>query len=1035
MIRLTGGVCGIAALAAAFAAACAAAEARGGALEDGFRAPPHEAKPHTWWHWMNGNVTKEGITADLEAIAEAGLGGVQLFDAGCEIPPGPVAFNTPAWTEHVQFAAREARRLGLEIVVPNCSGWSSSGGPWNPASNSMKRVVFTRTVVRPGETFRGVPPRPKDPHGFYEDIAVLAVPQVGADAALLRTGETRELDAQAATNVFTFALERPFEATALAVGVRLPGWAGQNKADVTVEVSDDGVVWRRADALVLPLAIDSIVIDTVQHLPLAQPVKAARWRVTVAPHLPGYMKTARLYALALENRAVVPGLDGKMFALRDQNPYPTHASLGPALAPGAAMDLTDRMAADGALAWTAPAGGGDWTILRLGYAANGRKNHPASRFGCGFECDKLSRRALDFHFEAYVGKLCRALGDLAGDHPSGLVGTLVDSYEIGCQNWTQGFEEEFRRRAGYSIRPFLPVLAGFVVKDAATSEKFLADYRQTISELFSENYAGALQAKCRQHGLKFSLEPYGNCPADDFEYGYFCDVPMSEFWVGEKDGLGTGNCRIAASIGHVWGKEAVGAEAFTAGPGPISGKWQNDPYRIKVQGDRAFCEGINRLIFHRFTHQPWGRDTKYLPGMTMGQWGTHFDRTNTWWPFAKGLFLYQARCQWLLRSGTFVADAAIYLGDKIPSTITPYDTRYVPDGWDCDAVNTRAVKALKVKDGRIVAPGGVRYRLLVTPDEPLTRPDAIAAVDAVRRAGGRVCRFSELKANLPEIDFAYSGTTADVKYVHREYVDGTEGYFVSYPDREKGATVELSLRAGGKTPEFWDAATGEIVRARDWREENGRTKVTWRAAPGGSVFVMLRPGSTAPVERVGREVRARELTGPWTLRLPSGKSRALERLLSWPEIDDPDFRYFSGAATYVWEEKTPRDAAAGRRTVLDLGAVKNLAVVTVNGRTFPALWKPPFRVDVTDALAADGPQRFEVKVVNLWPNRLIGDDFLPEDCEWKPGGGIKELPAWVKEGRPSPAGRSTFTTWKHWRKTDPLLPSGLLGPVRLVAEE
>ena len=1009
-------------------------------LEEEFLNPPREARPQTWWHWMNGNVSREGITADLEAIAEAGLGGVHLFDAGCEIPPGPVAFNTPAWDEHIRFACAEARRLGLEVIIPNCSGWSSSGGPWNAASNSMKIVTTSETSVKGGTTFRGTLPLPKNTNGFYGDIAVMAIPDVGAERVLTKAGEKLTVDAHdPSNNAFEFALDAPFNATALAVQIQPSGWIGQHRAFVTVETSEDGKSWAKGGEIVLPLAIDSIIITSVQNIPFEKPLTARHWRLSFAPQqIPGSIKTCTIGKLALLNRAVIPGFEGKTFVLRDQKPYPAYPSIGPAVAKDAIVDLSTQVKADGSLEWSAPSGK-DWKLLRIGYKSNGKKNHPASRFGCGFEVDKLSRTALDFHFESYVGKLCRSLGDLAGDHGSGLTGTLVDSYEIGCQNWTQGFEREFEKRAGYSIRPFLPVLVGYVVGDAPETEKFLDDFRRVIAALFCENYPGALQAKCRQYGLKFYLEPYGNCPADDLEYGYFCDVPMSEFWCGEKNNRGTGVTRMVASMAHVFGKPVVGAEAFTAAPGPWGGKWQSDLWSMKTQGDLAYCEGVNKLIYHRFAHQPWPKGSRYLPGMTMGQWGMHFDRTNTWWPYVGELIRYQARCQYLLTAGRFVADAAVYLGDQMPCTLTPYDDRLVPEGLNCDAINLRGIRSLKVKDGQLVTPGGIRYRLLALPEAPLKRPEAIAAVEAVRQAGGLVCKRSEMKLHLPPVDFSYSGTTDDVKYIHREYADGTDGYFVAYADRTQPAELKLSFRMTGKVPEFWKPATGEIVRAADWHEENGRTVVTWRADPGDSVFVMFRPKSEADVERVEKVEGAEKVEGTWTLTLPNGKSAKLDKLVSWTELDDPDFKYFSGTATYDLRGLSEGlRARENERVYLNLGEVKNLAEVTVNGKTYPVLWKPPFRLDITSSLTPNTqsltpkPLSISVKVTNLWPNRLIGDDFKPEDCEWKSArGGIKEIPQWVKAGKPSPSGRTTFTTWKHWTKEDQLLPAGILGPVRL----
>ena len=1021
-------------------------------LQSNFSAPPASAKPHTWWHWMNGNVSKEGITADLESIAEAGLGGVQLFDAGCEIPPGPVAFNTPAWDEHVKFAAAEARRLGLEIVVPNCSGWSSSGGPWIAASNAMKVVVTSETSVKAGESFRGKLPEAKNTNGFYRDIAVLAIPDVGTRAELLKEGESKALDPKDATrNVLSFGLPQPFEATALEIALKPSAWIGQHRAFVTVETSPDGAAWTKADEIVVPMAIDSIIVSGVQRIPFAKPIASAHWRLTIAPQrMPGNMKEVALNDLALLNRAVIPGFEGKTFVLRDETPYPTNPSIGPAVPKDAAVDLTAKMAADGEIAWTAPAGATGWKILRIGYACNGKKNHPASRFGCGYEVDKLSKTALAFHFESYIGKLCRTLGDLAGDHASGLVGTLVDSYEIGCQNWTEGLAESFKARAGYDLTPFLPVLCGYVIGTAEETEKFLDDFRRVIASLFCENYPGALQENCRKYGLKFSLEPYGNAPVDNFDYGYFCDIPMSEFWVGEKNNRGTGVSPHVSSMAHVYGKPICGAEAFTAAPGATGGRWLSDPWSLKTQGDIAFCDGVNRLIFHRFAHQPWGKDQSYLPGMTMGKWGTHFDRTNTWWPYAKPFFTYLSRCQYLLQEGRPVADAAVFLGEKMPQTVVPYDVKYLPEGWKYDVVNARGAALITGKD----------HPLLFLRDT-LKRPESLAAVEKAKAAGVKVAMLADAAKLLPPPDFTCAGTTDLVSFIHRAYADGAEGYFVAYANREVPAKLELSFRVTGSTPEFWHPDTGLIERPAKWREAEGRTLVTWQAVPGDSVFVMFAPKGKEQAsknERVEADDLSRaeevDLEGEWELALPGGKRKAIGEFVSWTQLDDPDFKYFSGTATYRLSEGSVKITGYADRVWLDLGNVRNLAEVKVNGKRFPILWKPPFRVDVTKALSFEMAMQstepgavveqtasldVEIKVTNLWPNRLIGDDFKAEDCEWKGArGGIVEIPEWVKKGEKSPTGRTTFTTWKHWTKDDKLLDSGILGPVSvrvLAAEE
>ena len=1144
---------------------------------------------------MNGNVTKEGITADLEAMHALGLGGVQIFDAGCNIPAGAVDFNSPAWFDVIRHAAAEARRLGMEICLPNCSGWSSSGGPWNSATNAMKWVVSTETPVKGGTTFTGRLRQPEDKYGFYEDIAVFAVKASGPAIRTVRNEEANQLAA-----------------------------SRQGLVDVAA------LTFRNRG-----------------------PERGAR--------------TAKVTTTVL-------GADDR-------------------------VDLTRQMAADGSLTWTAPAGA-DWRILRIGYAANGRCNHPASDHGRGFEVDKLSAAAMDHHFEAYVAKLCQYLGPLAGHVPSGLNNILVDSYEVGSQNWTQGFAQTFEKRKGYSILPYMPVFAGYIVGSVEETTRVLWDFRRVVADLFAENYAAALAKKCHEYGLQLSLEAYGNGPHDDLQYGRWADVPMAEFWSQTKRGSfagNAGNAKQPASLAHVWGRTYVATESFTANP-VNGGCWTTTPFAIKAQGDEVYAKGVNRIIYHRFTHQPWAGD-QYLPGMTMGKWGMHLDRTQTWWDDGKAWIAYQTRCQYLLQQGTFVADALFWCGEDAPNVGS---VGSLPQGYDWDWCDTDALRALTVADGRLVAPGGTTYRFLVLPSVDMT-PEALKVLTKLADAGATLvgprkpvkspgfagypacdqdvqtladrlwakpnvlaCTPAEALAKLqmpadaicrePELRGRFSA-------IHRR-VDDAELYFVALRN-PTSTTFTVSFRQQGRVPELWDAETGAIGPAPLWREADGRTEVTLAFKPSGSSFVVFRrpaagdhavavdaqvlrhpepavpavkhtlvitkaeygyypeahrngmvnvtdlvaaairsagqikvsnqtlggdpcanvpkslsveyvadgqtrtenvkeftffkapkhariawawygdldpawrPGErkvldiTAkvqaavkdgtlkvvvdnalagkdPIYRQVKEAhvdyvydgRARSVVVPehrtlvlpadkpevldgvpdyevasdgaqgirlqaWqpltaTVRLASGATRTLRaapaapvrvtgpwdvsfqekrgapakavfpELISWPAHAEPGIKYFSGSAVYQKELAVTRPAD-GARVILDLGDVKNFATVTVNGRTYPALWKPPFRVDITDALT-DRPAALAVKVTNLWPNRLIGDEQLPDDCEWKKadyGEAIVDIPAWVKAGKPSPTGRITFTTWKHWHKTDELLPSGLLGPVIL----
>lgn len=1068
-------------------------------LEEGFVAPPNSAKPHTWYHMMNGNVTKEGITYDFEAIAKAGIGGVQMFDAGCAIPPGPLKFNSDAWFDMFAHAHKEAKRLGLEICIPNCSGWSSSGGPWNPPANGMKRVVFTETQTKGPARFAGVLPRTKNDHGFYEDIAVLAYPTPKNGAAI----------------------------------ADLPAKMFAKRGNVARTVAK--------------AAADSVV----------------------------------------DRDAVV--------------------------------DLTARMKRDGSLDWNVPAG--DWTLLRIGYICNGRCNHPASEKGRGLEVDKLSASAMDYHFGQYVARLCKTLGIEPGRiAETGFNNILVDSYEVGVQNWTQGFDKTFEKRMGYPLTRYLPVFAGRVVGSVEESERFLEDFRRVVADLFAENYAGRLTDLCHKYGLLCSIEPYGNCPADDLQYGQTTDVPMAEFWSKAARGpharTDVGNSRLAATLAHVWGRRYAATESFTATP-VRGGRWQTTPYSIKSQGDRVFAAGINRIIYHRFVHQPWPGD-KYLPGMTMGRWGMHLDRTQTWWPLAGDWFRYQTRCQWMLQEGTFAADVLFWCGEAVPLGGT---STKLPAGYDYDYCATEALMKLKVVDGRVVAPGGVSYALLSLPKTDTMTVAALNKIGELIDAGAKVCGVSrpvrapglrgwprsdeEVKALAAKVwakgvieksaaeAIVALGIAPDFKsengvvWIHRRS-KSADWYFVAR-DNAVNVSFEASFRQTGRTPEIWDAETGAISDAKVWREENGRTVVTLDFTPSGSAFVVFRrpavqshlvavkaadvkyrpdPVRTAkrhtlvikkaeygvfdpkknlparptvfdvtaklaslvrdgkidvavnnalagldPLFLNAKQLRATyvfdgeefsmmffenerftlpagepaplpppvwnwngsgvvawqpmkmdftwnsgsrgektfnppasvRVAGPWKVAFPEGwgapAEATFEDLIPWNDHSNDGIRYFSGTAVYT--KSVPASAVAGvlaaDRVMLDLGGVKDFAEVTVNGKKYPVLWKEPFRLDVTDAVKGAKTIELEIKVTNLWANRLIGDDRLyKDDCEWNGKShcgtkeyGVKRIPDWVNEGKRSPTGRHTFTTWKHWSKEDALLPSGLFGPVLL----
>jgi len=464
---------------------------------------------------MNGNITKEGITADLEAMAEVGVGGAQIFNVGdkgsVNIPVGPIDYMSDEWLELVRHAVKEAKRLGLEICIHNCAGWSSSGGPWITPEYAMKKVTISEASVSGSGKVDILLTKPATVRGYYQEIAVIAFP------------------------------------TPANSGYRL------SRASTKAEFNS------------------SYGIDLDQ---------------TAAPA-----------------DAIIPSDN--------------------------VIDISEKMDANGQLKWDCPEG--NWTVLRIGYTITGKDNHPAPDSGLGLECDKLSREAMDVHWQGGIEPILKKLGNLAGPVMNNL---LIDSYEVGINNWTKGFEKEFEMRRGYAMSRYLPTLAGRVVDSTDVSERFLWDYRRTISDLFTANYYGYFADKCHAAGLLCSTEPYDG-PFECLSIASNADILMGEFWVG---GGVNPSVRIASSVAHIYGRKIIGAESFTSSPD--QGRWQNHPRSMKALGDEIWCNGINRYIFHRYAHQPW---LDKWPGMTMGQWGTHFERTNTWWKDGQAWMKYIAR--------------------------------------------------------------------------------------------------------------------------------------------------------------------------------------------------------------------------------------------------------------------------------------------------------------------------------------------------------------------------------------------------------
>jgi len=884
-------------------------------LQQTFLNPPEEAKPHTWWHWCNGNISKIGITLDLEAMQRIGVGGAQIFNVAPGAAAGPVLTGSPEWRDLTKFAITEANRVGVELAIHNCPGWSESGGPWVKPEQSMQKVVFAETCVRGPKPFEEQLPQPETVQGYYRDIAVLAFPTPACDEATARpvavtasvpVAKQTTLVDPASKGVVALPLDQRGKAQFVQVEFAEPVKASslfiiaksdRVKVNASLEASDDGKTFRRLAGL--PSLLDA------HRSEVSFPETAARFfRIAMTPGEDKKKAKATIERLEfvgprLSDIVHKAGYASKAGIEISKDTLPASACV----ALEKIVDLTDKLTPDGKLAWNVPEG--SWTVVRMGHTSTGRVNAPAPESGRGLECDKMSRAAVEAHFAGMMEKVIGDAGPLAGKT---LKMVLADSWEAGCQNWTPLMREEFKKRRGYDPIPWLLTLTARPVGDVERSERFLWDFRRTIADLIAENHYGVIQELCHKHGMLLTAEAPGiGMPtiADEIQCKAYTDVPMGEFWID-----GHNDSREPACAAHVYGRKLATTESFTAGT--QDAKWEKTPFDHKALGDLNFCRGVNRFVFHRYAMQPW---TDRFPGMTMGPWGTNFERTNTWWEQAGPWMKYLTRCQALLQSGLFSADVLYFYGEGAPVTLTGREPQ-LPPGFDFDACDAGALfTRVSVKDGLLVLPDGMSYRFLLLPATDRMTPAMLRRVKELAEAGATVVvptgacpHKSPSLSGWPQCDdevgrlanelwgaepcgsrtvgkgrvvwggplenvFAKAGVKpdfesdaaqGDVTWIHRHTADA-DLYFVSN-QLSCGATVNCTFRVEG-TPEIWNPDTGKIATAAQFSQKEGRTVAPLQFEPAGAVFVVFRKGAPtvdaiAAATCNGKDIAAMDVSAP-----------------------------------------------------------------------------------------------------------------------------------------------------------------------------
>lgn len=1062
-------------------------------LESDFETPPHAARPALQWHWVRDRVDAIGITEDLTAFRAKGFGQVTIIPVGANagnMPFGP-RFMSDEWRAMVKHAVSEGARVGVEVNIGPTSGWVM-GGPWITPDRAQQCVTTGQQVLVGPQRFAGTLQQPPGNAEHYRDVAVQAfrIPEEDAPNPVKVSASAngdmawQTIDNNWATkwepnaNGKAAWLQLEFERPITADRILLQPVYRFGKTQFTVRASDDGLTFRD---------IGLVNVSDIKPDRHAFPSTRARFFRIHNDTWPG-SRPGTISEIAVGTAAQIERLFQLRCATGSDWAGRYDAPVAPATQPVAAattpvdtasvVDLTTRVGPDGTLEWDVP--DGRWLVLRTGHTITGKQTGQTPG-GQGPEVDFFSKAAIELQFKSIADVLVRDAGPHAG---TALKRFFEDSWEAGSPNWTPELPTEFQRRRGYDPRPYLPALSGWVVGDPGTTDRFLYDFRRTVADCMADNHFRRFTELAHAHDMLTMCQAAGpffpKAPLIDslLNLGQV-DVPMGEFWLsphhshhpggtdakhGSKQWMDEAQNTVGkqtASAAHVYGKRLVAAEAFT----DLSGRtnYGHDLADLKPAIDRAFAEGMNFASFHGATaaHSADG-----VPGNEFAA-GTHFNRHVTWWTQIDAFSDYVARCQALLQRGLFVADVCFYYGDDVPAFVpAKHVNASLGVGYDYDVCNTDVLlNRMSVRDGRIVLPDGMSYRLLVLPDRddmPVevmekiqTLVDAGATVvgprpsratglhdrqakeDRLRQSaaavwgdcdGKTVTRHAYgrgrvvwgrtpaevLKADGIVPDFTHKVGPADglLDYIHRRD-GGSDVYFVcNRRDREEPAT--LTFRVTGRRPELWDPLTGERRDAGAYDDNGTTTTLDLRLEPYGSVFVVFQRPATATTMNGANQPTyeaAATLDGPWAVRFDptwGGPAEAgFDRLTDWTQRPEEGIKHYSGTATYRITFDAP-DGVDAARLAVDLGVVHHVAEVRLNGESAGIAWTPPFRVRLPATLKSSG-NVLEIDVVNLWRNRLIGDAGLPKE-------------------------KRLARTNIPFKSTLPLTPSGLIGPVRLMHE-
>lgn len=1013
-------------------------------VEEGFRKVPDSIRIGCYWYWLSDNISKEGVIKDLNAMKKAGI--TRAFIGNIDIGGdsyGNVKIFTDEWWDAIHTALKTATELDIEIGLFNSPGWSQSGGPWVKTEQSMRYLAATDMEVKGPKSLSYAIP------GYSDTMQLVRVIAYPTQSDVYKKKWKVEQKGYEPV-VFDMHVDNTQPIRSFTFTTKNYVWT---KAELQVKQGDTYATIRTFE-IDRTNYMQSVGFCPDAPVVLSLPAtKSGDFRLLLDKPFNSYGDIEATVTLSSER--MVERYPEQSLAKMYQRPDPKWDSYmwtkqdwynnaeGYAISPDKVIDLTYSLSSDGTLTWDVPEG--NWIISRLEMKTTGVTNIPATPEATGLEVDKMNKKHVASHFDAYMGEILRRIPK--ADRKS-LKIAVQDSYETGSQNWTDDMIERFEKVYGYNPLPYLPALYGKVVGNEDISSRFLWDLRRLVADAVSYDYVGGLREICHQHGLTTWLENYGHWgfPGEFLQYGGQSDEISGEFW--SFGDLGLIENRCAASCGHIYGKKRIWAESCTSG-GP---NFTHYPADMKARIDRFFTEGINATLLHLYIHQPY-EDRN--PGMS-AWFGSDFNRKNTWFSQMDVFTAYLRRMNFLLQQGNYVADVAYFIGEDAPK-MTGLEDPALPEGYSFDFINAEVLLTrATVKGGYLTLPDGMKYRLLVLPDQVSMRPEVLKKIRELVHAGlavyGKAPLYSPSLAGYPSVDrevklignrlFAtdmygagrvfHRGvslqevlntlkiypdfickTEKPILFIHRTLPDG-EIYLISNQS-DKKISFEGEFRVSDDMyPELWNPVTAEIRYLPDFKKTGKSVSLPIELEGNESSFIVFRKCNVKTMntkENFPVKETIYRVDTPWKVIFESEKRGPeepvlLSQLTDWATAENDTVKYFSGQAVYTTTftlKELPQ-----KSLYLDLGRVMVMAKVTLNGQYVGGVWTLPYRLNVSDYLRK-GENNLEITVVNNWQNRLIGDQHLPEDQ------------------------RPTWTVFNPWKADSPLQSSGLLGPVEILA--